>query len=86
MLKGYLSEPLSRLSMHADAHPKRVTSQGWQDNGQVDLWLGGEERGGCWGGQRNTLRCRLECFCPYRGPPTPQKLESFFFLGIFLQL
>ena len=29
--------------------------------------------------QRNTLHCRLGCFCPYRGPPTPQKLESFFF-------
>ena len=36
--------------------------------------------------QRNTLRCRLGCFYPYRGPPTPQKLESFFFLGIFAAL
>ena len=33
--------------------------------------------------QRNTLRCRLGCFCPYRGPPTPQKLESFFFFSVF---
>ena len=35
--------------------------------------------------QRNTLRCKLGCFCSYRGPPTPQKLESFFF-GIFCSL
>ena len=35
--------------------------------------------------QRNTLRGTLEGFCPFWGPPTPQKLESFFF-GIFLQL
>ena len=28
--------------------------------------------------QRNTLRCKLVVFCPYWGPLTPQKLESFF--------
>ena len=25
-----------------------------------------------------TLRCRLGCFCPHKGPPTHQNLESFF--------
>ena len=28
--------------------------------------------------QRNTLRCKLGCSCTWKGPPTPQKMESIF--------
>ena len=36
--------------------------------------------------QRNTLRCRLGCFCPFWGPPTPQKLVHFFVFFAALNL